>query len=360
MTMLDYFREPRQRISAYLKEQLEEKTRALGGVNDFGRDVVERLYRFALQGKMIRGGLVFLGFSVSRNGRDAGPGTEQLVRAAAAMELFQSALLVHDDIMDRDPLRRGQKTLHAQYAELGASAGAGDAGHLGEGLGICAGDVGYFLAFETLAGLGVDPSSYQRILQLCARELSFVGVAQMQDLYNGATPGAVKDEEILKLYLYKTGRYSFSLPLMVGGLLAGAAEKTLKQMEELGEHLGIVFQIRDDELGLFSDTQAIGKPAGSDVREGKKTIYYSHLLRSVPAADRRRLSEVYGNPASGPQELKYVQELTVRLGIREAVAATAGGLAEKARAVIGALPISRDQDRQALRELLDYARTRPY
>jgi geranylgeranyl diphosphate synthase type I len=262
--------------------------------------------------------------------------------------------------MDRDPLRRGQKTLHAQYAELGAGAGAGDAAHLGEGLGICAGDVGYFLAFETLAGLKVDPRGHQRILQLCARELSFVGVAQMQDLYNGATPGAVQHEEILRLYLYKTGRYSFSLPLMVGGLLAGAAEKTLKQLEELGEHLGILFQIRDDELGLFSDTQAIGKPAGSDVREGKKTIYYSYLLRSVSGADRRKLSEVYGNPAGGPQELRYVQDLAVRLGIREAVAAKADGLAEKARALIGTLPVGRDEDRQVLLELLDYARTRPY
>ena len=66
MTMLDCFREPRQRISAFLSAQLEEKSRELGGVNDFGRDVVERLYRFALQGKMIRGGLVFLGSGVSR------------------------------------------------------------------------------------------------------------------------------------------------------------------------------------------------------------------------------------------------------------------------------------------------------
>jgi geranylgeranyl diphosphate synthase type I len=110
---------------------------------------------------------------------------------------------------------------------------------------------------------------------------------------------------------------------------------------------------------LFSDTQEIGKPAGSDVRQGKKTIYYSCLLRRVTGADRGRLCEVYGNPASGPQELKYLRELTVRLGIREAVAAVADGLADKARAVIATLPLRRDQDRQVLLELLTYARTRP-
>jgi len=356
--MLPYFNEPKQRISAFLKQLLEEKARALGGVNALGRDLCERLYDFAIQGKMIRGGLVFLGFKVARNGRSPDTGTPLLAEAAAAMELFQSALLVHDDIMDRDLLRRGRKTLYAQYAELAGQAGADDAVHLGEGLGICAGDVGYFLAFEILAALRIAPRTCRQILQLCARELACVGVAQMQDLYHGASRSPVKDSEILKLYLYKTGRYTFSLPLMVGALLAGATARPLKRLEKIGEYLGIVFQIRDDELGLFAESQEIGKPVGSDVREGKKTLYYSYLFKKASGPDRERLSEIFGNTACGPEQLQYVRDLTTRLGIREAVSATASGLAQKARALIGNLPTARQEDRQVLLSLLDYTQTR--
>ncbi len=356
--MLSYFKEPKQEIGAVLKRRLEQKASALSGVNALGRDVCERLYSFASQGKMVRGGLVYLGFGVCRNGRRDGPTARHLADAAVAMELFQSALLVHDDIMDRDPVRRGQKTLHVQYAELAGRAGASDAAHLGEGLGICAGDVGHFLAFEILADMKIAPAVYRRILQLCARELSCVGVAQMQDLVNGTGSGAVPDDEILRLYLYKTGRYTFSLPLMVGGLLAGAKASTLKRLEKIGEYLGVIFQIKDDELGLFADAETIGKPAGSDVREGKKTLYYSYLFNKATESDLRRLSRIFGSSAAGPAELQYVRGLVKSLGVREEVAGVASELAAKARALIGALPASRQEDRQVLLDLLEYSLAR--
>jgi geranylgeranyl diphosphate synthase type I len=356
--MLSYFEEPKQEIGVVLKQRLEQKACALSGVNSLGRDVCQRLYGFASQGKMIRGGLVYLGYRVCRNGHGANARARQLAEAAVAMELFQSALLVHDDIMDRDLLRRGQKTLHVQYAEMAGRAGAGDAAHLGEGLGICAGDVGYFLAFEILAGMKISPAVHRRILQLCARELSCVGVAQMQDLFNGTGTAAITNDEILRLYLYKTGRYTFSLPLMVGGLLAGAKAPVLKRLEKIGEYLGIIFQIKDDELGLFAETEAIGKQAGSDVREGKKTLYYSYLFDRAPEPDLKRLSRIFGNGAGRPEDLQYVRDLVEDLGIRGEVAGVASTLARKARALIGTLRDSRQEDRQALLDLLEYSLAR--
>jgi geranylgeranyl diphosphate synthase type I len=219
--------------------------------------------------------------------------------------------------------------------------------------------VGYFLAFEALAAMSAPPEGQRRVLELCARELSFVGVAQMQDLHNGACPAEVTDEQVLRLHLYKTGRYSFSLPLMVGALLAGAPELALQHLEKLGGLLGVLFQIRDDELGLFGDTHRIGKPAGSDVREGKKTLYYSHLLRRAAGADRRRLDAIYGHPDSGPQELAFVRELATRLGVREAVAAAARGLAQEAGQMIQSLPVHREEHRQVFEQLLAFAQERP-
>jgi geranylgeranyl diphosphate synthase type I len=282
------------------------------------------------------------------------------VSAGAAMELLQSGLLVHDDIMDRDEVRRGLSSVFHQYARLAEGDGIADAYHLGESLGICAGDVAYFLAFETLGRLQLPPPTHREVLSLTARELGYVGVAQMQDIYAGAARAAVLEEEVIRLYLYKTGRYTFSLPLMVGGLIAGGPEEIVATLERLGESLGIIFQIKDDEIGLFGEAEQTGKPVGSDIKEGKKTLYYWYLQRRAPGQDLERLRGIFGNPDIGPQEVRYVRSLTERLGIRREVQARADGLAETSRSLIGDLRSARAEERDIFLALLDYslARTR--
>ena len=108
--------------------------------------------------------------------------------------------------------------------------------HLGQSLGICAGDVGFFLAFEILSKLKIKGRIYREILRLFSQEISYVGLAQMMDVYYGASKGSISEQDILKLYLYKTGRYTFSLPLMTGALLAEQPKRTLS----------IIFDLRGD------------------------------------------------------------------------------------------------------------------
>jgi len=276
------------------------------------------------------------------------------------MELLQSGLLVHDDIMDRDRTRRGQTTVFYQYVQRAEREGLRDAYHLGEALGICAGDVAYFLAFELLSRLPVSAEASRRALSLCGRELTYVGVAQMQDVVWGASPAVVGEEEVLKLYIYKTGRYTFSLPLALGGVLAETDERTLARLERLGECLGVLFQIRDDELGLFGDPRELGKPVGSDIREGKKTLFYGYLHRHAPPEELRSLEAIFGNPQAGETELNRVRLLLERLGARQAVRELAEAHRREALAIIGELPDPTGCGRGVLGELLEYtlARTR--
>ena len=145
-----YFDPIRARVSTTLRRFLDEKKKDLAFVNPMGPDAAERLVEFSLRGKMIRGCLVHLGWSIAHS-----PGTpaadESVTTVGAAMELFHSGLLVHDDIMDRDPMRRGQPSLFQQYTDVAVREGHADPQHVGQALGICAGDVACFMAFELLA-----------------------------------------------------------------------------------------------------------------------------------------------------------------------------------------------------------------
>ena len=268
--MLPHYFDPlRERISDALRQFFREKRDELARVNPLGRDAAERLVEFTLRGKMIRGCLVHLGWSIGGAGTVA-PDAEaaSVVAAGAAMELFQSGLLVHDDIMDRDVVRRGLPSIFQQYAQMAGRDGHADPAHVGQAQGICAGDVACFMAFELLSR--VRAPALGEVLALCARELSAVGIAQMQDVAWGASKDGVKVDDILTMYRYKTGRYSFALPLAAGALIAGAAPDVREKLETCGESLGLLFQIRDDDLGLFGDEKELGKPVGSDIREGKE------------------------------------------------------------------------------------------
>ncbi len=331
-----YFDPIRARIASTLRRFFQEKKEELARVNPLGPDAAERLVEFTLGGKMIRGCLVHLGWSL---GGAAGAGTPEeqaasVSAAGAAMELFQSGLLVHDDIMDRDPVRRGRPSIFQQYAERAAREGRADAAHVGQALGICAGDVACFMAFELLARVDSPGPVLGEVLALYARELSAVGIAQMQDVAWGASKDGVKVDDILRMYRYKTGRYSFSLPLRAGALISGAQPELMQKLETFGESLGLLFQIRDDELGLFGDEKELGKPVGSDVREGKKTILMSLLMETAPPAERAVLENILGDPRASGEDLDFIRGLAASPGVRTRMEGIIGGLAEQARAAI--------------------------
>ncbi len=351
-----YFEGCRQRIRRWLERLLAARGGDLAAVNPLGRELGERLYHFAAQGKMLRGGMVSLGAGLLDCG--ARPPEEAVLAAGAAMELFQCGLLVHDDIMDRDATRRGEPTIHRQYAGEAQNRRARDPEHLGQSLGICAGDVAFFLGFEVLSGPPVPEPARAGLLSLCAGELSRVAIAQMQDVAWGAGPDPAPEEEVLRLYTFKTGRYTFSLPLAAGALLAGCGPEPRAALERLGECLGILFQLRDDLLGLFGNARELGKPVGSDVREGKKTILHGRLLARAPEATAARLRDIFGNPGIGEAELDFVRKQVEGLGVLREVEELSAGYAAEAHRLIERLPRARAEERGVLSDLVRYTSER--
>ena len=140
--LLSKLEEWKASIKTVMQRAAEPLYEDFSRVHPLGPDVLHRIVDFSVQGKMVRGGLVCLA-----EGLVSGRVSSRTHVAGAAVEMFQSALLIHDDIMDRDLYRRGESSVYHRYAEESRVAGIGDAEHLGEGMGICAGDIAFFLGF---------------------------------------------------------------------------------------------------------------------------------------------------------------------------------------------------------------------
>ncbi len=353
--MLDFIREQKTRISAFLSGYLDAEKKRLASIDPIGTDVLDRLLDFSLKGKMLRGALVRLGYSLFGEGNP-----DVLVRIGGALELLQSALLIHDDIMDRDEYRRGERSVFYQYVNKADTIGYRDAYHVGEALGICAGDLGFFLAFGLVSRIDTDETVRNRILETCATEMCVVSVAQMTDVLNGAKSGVASEESVLRLYRYKTGRYTFSLPLVLGATAAGTTGSVLDELEEIGEILGLVFQLKDDEIGLYGDEKETGKPAGSDIRSGKKTLYSYFLANQAKGDDRAKLDSIFGNQNTTEEDLDYIRDLAERLGVRDVVRQRMeeyGCIAEEKIKRIG---IRNEESRENLVRLISYNLNRSF
>lgn len=343
-------------LTEELNSWLKRVGQACEPINPWVDDVLKRILDYSSRGKMVRGGLVTLGCrALSGDGAEL---SEEQARTAyrlgVVMELLQSLLLIHDDIMDQDERRRGKPSMHAQYVQLAAKAGIAGAVHTGESMAICAGDACAFLAMELLADLDLPSSSHVSLWRLISRELSVVVLAQMGDVWNGAAAAEPNFDEILKLYRYKTGRYTFSLPLMAGAMLARPSQACLDGLSELGELLGILFQIRDDDIGLFAGTEQTGKPRGTDIRENKKTLHRHFLLERADIAERKQLLAVYGREQAAPEEIERVLAAMDRLGVRASVEAELRFYADECRARIDALPGLNAWGRRLLLSLVDW------
>ncbi len=327
---------------------LDEKNIHFDRINRWGKDVTGRLKQFSKNGKMIRGSVVL--FTQEMFGKKA---DIESLKVAVAIELFHAGLLIHDDIIDSDELRRGEMSVHYQYAKEAIPEKISDPEHFGLSMGICVGDVSFFIGFELLSSLGINAVIKDRIMRLFFSEFIAVGLGQMQDIYFGHSPAEPAEEDIFKLYLYKTARYTFTLPFMLGGMLAGISDEELSKLEKFGEYLGLIFQLKDDELGLFGNKNEFGKPIGSDIEENKKTLYHLYLFMRASGSEKVRLGSIFGSLSLTDEYVNYVYELIKKYGIKETVDKKINEYKIRCEAIVDSMQVG-DLYRSKLHEILDF------
>ncbi|WP_353114093.1 polyprenyl synthetase family protein [Microbacterium sp.] len=275
----------------------------------------------------------------------------------AALEVFQSAALVHDDLIDNSDVRRGLPAAHRALEQAHRDAGwLGDSEAYGRSAAILLGDL--LVAWsDDLAEQSLHDHPHAAAVRAeYARMRRDVTVGQLLDVAEESAwsvhDSASHVERALRVASLKSARYSVEQPLVLGACFAGASPVALAALRAFGHPLGMAFQLRDDVLGVFGDASVTGKPAGDDLREGKRTVLIALTRAALAPGARRTVDEVLGDPGLDDSQISSLQATIVASGALERVEEMISGYAAEAdRALIGA-PL----DHAAVGELRDLLR----
>lgn len=239
-------------------------------------------------------------------GGEAGP---EIVRAAAALELLQASALIHDDVMDNSDTRRGLPAVHRQFEALHErQAWRGAAPDFGRAAAILIGDLALVWTDLMLDESGFPAEVLARMKPVFDVMRTELMAGQFLDVLEQARGGG-SVERALRVMRFKTTAYTIERPLHLGAALAGAGPAVFETYSAFGVPLGEAFQLRDDILGVFGDPVETGKPAGDDVREGKRTVLIAIAHERADAAQRSVLDALVGNPdldAAGLEAVRAV------------------------------------------------------
>lgn len=319
--------------------------------DDLSHKALERINDFSTSGKMLRGVFVLLAYEMFGGTID-----KNILNVASVMELSQAALLIHDDIMDNDMLRRGKKTIYAQYSEDAAALNLENPEEYGKSMAIVVGDAATFLTYELIGELKVPSEVRSWIMKTYSHEMLKVALGQFMDYHYGKTSENRSFSEIEHMYTLKTGAYTFTLPFSLGAYMARASEVDSKVLGEITNSLGIIFQIKDDELGLFGETELTGKKVGADLEEDKKTLLIALLQERVTKHELKIVNNILGNPVSFT-EIKYIRSLMETHGILQELNDKVAKLSNEAKKAINRLTIEPNY-KDLFVELVDYNATR--
>jgi len=256
-------------------------------------------------GKRFRAILVLAGYHL-----ETGRAPAAALEAAAALEHFQSWMLIHDDIIDHAEERRGGPALHRAIASAHRRLGQlGASDDYGVGIGITLGDVEEPFTVEAILSSPVGPTARLAALAEYVRMTRLTAYGQLLDIRNGTLdPGSVKESDVLNVHRLKSAVYTVASPLAIGALLGGARRSRLSDLEAIAIDLGIAFQLRDDVLGAGFDAGASGK-SSNDLVEGKRTLLVVRAWKDGTAEDRARLSAVLGQPGAAGSAVEAAREV---------------------------------------------------
>ena len=302
-------------------------------------------------GKRLRALFCAAGFRAVRDPE----GDEQVavVNAAAALELLHASALVHDDLMDASDTRRGRPAVHRAFEKRHRDLGwRGDPAQYGEAAAVLLGDLLLSWADERLRSCGLPPPVVLEALRVFDTTRSEVVAGQFLDVSVQAR-GDADVEQAMRVLRYKSAKYSVERPLQVGAALAGGSVATLEALSGFGVPVGEAFQLRDDLLGVYGDPALTGKPAGDDLREGKRTVLVALALERSSTDDARSLDESLGRPLDADQ-VHRLQGVIESSGAVAEVESRIAHLTEQALAALES-PAVRPEAHAGLRALADAA-----
>jgi geranylgeranyl diphosphate synthase type I len=284
-------------VVAQYKSQVDEELGRFFTGRELGKDgielrVISALKEFTMRGgKRVRPLFMILGYWLNSDI------DERIIRASISLELMQSYLLIHDDIIDQSPTRRGGPSFHKMwnYEE-----------RMNEGISIVAADLADAYSHEILLSNDFPPENLNRAMMAMSETVEMTGIGQLMDI---TMP--LKDKvtlgEVTKVHVMKTAHYTVNGPMKMGAYLSGYPNVGL--IDHYGIPLGIAFQIQDDILGMYGDEKTLGKPVTSDFEEGKMTHLILNAFDLASENDIKFIKKFLGKPGISQSDFEEVRNI---------------------------------------------------
>lgn len=315
MNHLDKFKNIYHEIYKEIDQELDKFNKSI--INDDIDIVKNNMELFAnlnSGGKLIRGFLINLGYKLIKGEYNYS------IPLSVAYEVFQTSILVHDDIIDHDSLRRGEKTIHyANLEEFNKNVDNNNFENrdISSSLALCSGDLGLFYANNIIAKNYKNDRNLGEVLELYNKIVIDTIRGEMLDVYlpfsekHHLRKSSTLDDDIMKIYELKTAWYTIIGPLLLGMTLAEADKEKLNDIKNFSYNLGIAFQIQDDILGIFADGKNLGKVIGSDIKEFKQTILYSYVINTEY---KEKFLRYYGKENLEDEDILEVADIIIKSG----------------------------------------------
>jgi geranylgeranyl diphosphate synthase type I len=292
---------------------------------------------------------------------------EAIVGICAALEMFHAAALVHDDLLDQSDTRRGKPAVHKNFEQLHSDEGwAGSKERFGQAGSVLVGDLMLSWSSE-IFGNALLHAPTPEIEQACREEFSRMRVEIMAGQYldvleENAAPSRDVSEAVARanrVMLYKTAKYSIEAPLLIGAAFSGANESARAALGAFAIPLGLAFQLRDDVLGVFGDPKVTGKPAGDDLREGKRTVLVGLTRETLDGPVGRVFDDMLSSRELSDDQIRFLQQTIIGCGALKKTETMIDELGTESLALLEKIEID-EEAKSALRELARFVINRSH
>lgn len=342
----------RDAVASAIGGFLDDRAGQLAAIGPELDPVLDMARQFTAGGKRLRPAFCYWGYAAVAHQPDD---PAALLRACASLDLLHVSALVHDDVMDSSDTRRGIPAAHRQFEQLHDEMdGLGHHLTFGRAGAILLGDLLVMWSAQLLSESGLDATTLAAAMPLIDAMRTEVTAGQFLDMLAQHAPlsGEVVESLALseRVVEFKSARYTVQRPVQFGAALAGGSDEVVTGLVDFGSPLGRAFQFRDDVLGVFGDESITGKPAGDDLREGKRTVLVAHALAEAEPRAAAELQSLLGSVDLDEAQIGRARQIITESGARERVESMIETGLETALAALDRLPL-RAEGRLALRSL---------
>ena len=303
----------RPRIQEVVDSVLGEQGGVLAAIGSDLTPLTESLVGLLSGGKRLRAAFCYWGWRATAPD-DQRSWDDGVITAATGLEFLQACALIHDDVMDGSDTRRGLPAAHRQFAALHRESDwHGSPETFGVGAAILLGDLCLSWADLVLLEAPLPTDALQRAKPVYDNMRTELMAGQYLDLLEQARGGG-STERALRVVRYKSAKYTIEKPLHLGAAIAGASPAHMEALTAYGLPLGEAFQLRDDILGVFGDPSETGKPAGDDLREGKRTVLIAIATERASASQSAELRRYLGDPTLDQQGVDTLRAIITETG----------------------------------------------